>query len=292
MALLLAAAPAGAVSAGPGATIPGLRPGATVTLPADMTGPVAIIGQRFDPPVTILAGKAKIRGLRIWESSGIIWRGGTITAETGMTGKSYPSYGVHIRGSSRVRLDDVTLTDAVRGVVTADSRAITIQNSRFTGLRSDGADIAGTSDVLLQNNVFKDFSPIKPTGDKAAGNWKDGDHPDAIQMWTSKVTPNPTDITIRDNIIEGDTQGINTFGPRGAGYDRIRVTGNRLRVGYPAAISLIACRDCEISGNDITTEPGARYKPNIRTDASDGRFCGNRLASVPGHPAASVCSRR
>lgn len=274
-----------------GQPLPGLASGATVKLPPGKSGPFAIVNQRFDPPVTIDAGTATVRGLRIWNSSGIVWRGGTIVADGGPDGKSFDGYAVDVRASRRVRFDDVTFTAALRGLVAAESRGITVQRGHFTGLRSDGINIAGTSDVLIEASRFENFTPKKPTGSKADGSWKDGDHPDAIQIWTTRGNPRMTDITVRDNIIEGDTQGINTFGPRGDGYARIRVTGNRLRINYPAAISLGACEDCTVTGNTAAKLPAARFKANVRLDESTGRFCGNAIADVPNHIANNRCPK-
>lgn len=274
-----------------GQPLPGLAPGATVKLPAGQAGPFAIVNQRFDPPVTIDASAATVRGLRVWNSSGIIWRGGTVFADGGPDGKSFNGYAVDIRASKRVRFDDVTFTGGLRGLVAAESRGITVNRGHFTGLRSDGINIAGTSDVLIEASRFENFTPKKPTGNKADGSWKDGDHPDAIQIWTTRANPRMTDITVRDNIIEGDTQGINTFGPRGDGYARIRVTGNRLRINYPAAISLVGCDDCTVTGNSAAKLPTARFKANVRLVESTGRFCGNVISDVPSHLANLKCAK-
>lgn len=292
MALLFAPGLLGSLfGGGPGDSIAGLKPGATVTLPGGTSGPLAIVNQQFDPPVTIDARQALVRGLRVWNSSGIIWKGGTIVAEQGLGGASFAGYAVDIRKSNRIRFDDVTFTGAARGMVAADSRALTVRRGKFIKLRSDGVDLAGVSDVLIEESVFRDFSPIKPTGSKAEGNYKDGDHPDAIQVWTTKDTPNPTDMIFRNNIVEGDTQGINTFGPKGQGYDRISVTGNRLRINYPAAITLVACRDCTITDNDVGQIAGAKFKANVRSVESSVRFCGNRLLDLPRSDGNASCGR-
>jgi hypothetical protein len=274
-----------------GKPLPGLAPGVTVTLPAGEQGPFAIQNQRFDPPVTIDARAATVRGVRIWNSSGIVWRGGTLVADKGLEGRGFDGYAVDIRASNRLRFEGVTFTRGLRGMVVGDSRGVTVHRGTFTGLGSDGINLAGSSDVLIEQCRFADFSPRKPTGDKAAGAWKDGDHPDAIQLWTTKTNPRMTDIVIRDNIIEGDTQGINSFGPRGEGYARIRVTGNRLNINYPAAISLVGCDDCTVTGNTAAKLPTSQFKANIRLTESTGRFCGNALADVPKHPAAQKCAK-
>ncbi|KPF73511.1 hypothetical protein IP88_09305 [alpha proteobacterium AAP81b] len=275
-----------------GAPIAGLAPGKTVTLAAGDTGPLAIMGQRFDPPVTIDARVARVRGLRIWKSSGIIWKNGNLVAEGGTAGASFAGYCVNVRESTRIAFENIACSGAARAIVVSDSRAITVRRSVFTGLRIDGINIAGSSDVLVEGNRFTDFTPVKATGSKADGTWKDGDHPDAIQLWTTKTNPRMTDIIIRDNVIEGETQGINFFGPRGQGYARVVVTGNTINIAYPAAISLIDCEDCTVVGNKAAKLPGAKFKANVRLVESAGRFCGNVITDVPAHIANAPCPRQ
>lgn len=267
----------------------GLAPGAVVKVPPGRQPLIAIEGQRFDPPVTIDAQGAVVAGLRLVNSSGIIWRGGTIEAPGGKDGRGAQFYGVDMRKSQSITFDGVHFTNALRAMVIADSRGLVVRNSRFAGLRSDGMNVAGTSNVLVEKNSFTDFSPVKPTGSKALGNWRDGDHPDAVQIWSTKANPGNSDIVVRDNIIEGDTQGINTFGPPGTGYSRIVVEDNVLRINYPAGISVMSCTDCTVRNNRVASLPGSEWKANVRTDRSTGRFCGNRIAALPRHPANANC---
>ena len=271
------------------AGIAGLAPGATVRLAPGDHDLIAINGQRFDPPVTIDANGASVRGLQIYDSQGIVWKGGTISAPQGKQGAGPNFYGVDMRRSKSVTFDNVTFTNALRGMVVADSRGLIVRNSRFAGLRSDGMDVAGTSDVLIEKNSFTDFTPNKPTGDKKAGNWVDGDHPDAVQMWATKDGPAPSDIIIRNNVVDGDTQGFTTFGPHGDGYNRIRIENNKLKTNYPAGIAVLYCSDCSVRGNSVAPQPGAKFKSNINVGGSTGAFCGNQVASVPHHPTAKSC---
>jgi len=268
---------------------PVLKPGAVVALGLGPYPLIKIIGQRFDPPVTIDAGKTMVQGLQIWDSAGIIWRGGVVSAPQGSTGSGPGSYGADIRRTQNISFIGTKITDAKNGIVVGDSQNLIIRNVNFTGLRSDGIDVAGTSDVLIENSRFDDFSPVKPTGDKKDGTWKDGDHPDAIQLWTTPNTRRMTNITIRGNTVDGDTQGINFFGPRGDGFSGVIIENNDIRIGYPAAISVFACDDCTVRNNHVSALPGSKYKANLRFEQSNGVVCGNILASIPRHPATRRC---
>jgi hypothetical protein len=271
------------------AALAGLQSGATIKLPPGPHPLIAIAAQRFDPPVTIDASGAVINGVRLVEVEGVIFRGGTVVAPGGRAGKGAEGYGVDMRRSHGVRFEGVRFDAAARGLVAADSRALVVRNARFAGLRSDGINLAGTSDVLIEASSFTDFTPVKPKGSKADGNFVDGDHPDAVQIWLTRANPVNRDIVIRHNVIDGDTQGINTFGPRLGHHERIRIENNAVRTNYPAAISVIGCSDCQVRFNTVAGIPGARFKANVRTDASTGQFCGNRIRHVPRHPANAKC---
>ena len=271
------------------AALPDLKAGDTITLGAGPYEMISIRGKKFDPPVTINAGKTVIKGLRIWDSSGIIWRGGIVQAPMGRDGHGPNVYGADVRKTDKLTFDGTTFTESLRGVVVADSTNLTVRNVIFTGLRSDGINVAGSSNVLLENNRFTDFKPSKPTGSKADKTWKDGDHPDAIQIWNTPNNHSGSNIVIRGNVIDGDTQGINFFGPRFDGYSRVTVENNDVRITYPAAISVLQCTDCNVRNNRVATVPGSRFKTNIRFDDTTGKMCGNTMRDTPGHAGNKRC---
>jgi len=271
------------------AALAGLQRGATIKLPPGPHPLVAIERRSFDPPVTIVATGAVVRGLRLVDVKGVIWRGGSIEAPGKTRGVGPEGYAVDLRRSEGVVFEGATFTSAVRGLVAADSRGVTVRDARFTGLRSDGINIAGTSNVVIERSSFTDFTPVKPTGSKGDDNFVDGDHPDAIQIWLTKANPVNTDITIRNNVIDGDTQGINTFGPRIGHHERIVVENNQVSTNYPAAISVMGCTDCKVRYNRVGSIRGARFKANVRTSGSTGSFCGNRIVDVPKHVANAKC---
>ena len=275
-----------------GATLAGLSPGATVVLPPGDHEFISITKARFDPPVVIDARKAKVKGVRLHDVEGVIWRGGTISAPNGSDGHGPPVYGVDARRVKNVRFEGITFTNALRAIVFNDSDDIVLKNNHFTGLRSDGINMAGVTGVLIENNRFDNFTPKKPTGDKKLGTYQDGDHPDAVQIWTSPTRPYGADITIRDNVVEGDTQGLTFFGPAREGYKRVAMVNNMVKVNYPAGMQITTCTDCRVTGNDISAVPGARWKANLRLDKSEpGLFCGNKVRDIPSHPANAACPK-
>jgi len=271
------------------ASISGLKSGAVVVLPPGPHPLLAVTRERFDPPVTIDARRAVISGVRLWDVEGLVFKGGVVEAPGGRNGPGPQGYAVDGKRLKNVVFDGIEAREAMRGMVIGNSDRVTVKNSRFHALRSDGVNMAGVTNIVIEGNQFEDFSPIKATGSRQEGNFVDGDHPDAIQIWTSKVRPFGRDILIRDNRVKADSQGINFFGPQREGYERVRIIGNRVNVRYPAAISLFKCTDCEIRGNHVASMPGARFKANIRVVGSAGRFCGNRIENVRKHSTTGPC---
>jgi len=280
------------------AALSGLQPGATVRLSPGVHEKIVIKDRQFDPPVTIDARDATVKGLEISGSSGIVWRGGTIEAPNGRgdedvsrRGKG-PGHNASMIGRSRdITFDNVTFTNAKNGMVAGRNNGLTVRNSRFKGLRSDGIDSVGNSNVLIENNRFFDMQPIPSSGSKADGTFIDGDHCDAIQIWAPKDVPVSTDITIRNNAIEGRTMGINTFGPAGDGYRRIIVENNTIDISYAAGISVMNCTDCRVRFNRLTPDANAKHKINLRTDNSTGLFCENKITAIPGHRGNAKCPK-
>lgn len=271
------------------AAIAGLASGATVRLPPGPQPFVEIRGQVFDPPVTIIATGADVAGVRIWDSKGVIWKGGTVRAPGGRNGAGSTNRGVDILRSGNLNFDGVTFTDAKGGFLAGDSNDIVVRNSHFIRVRSDGIDLAGTSNVLIENNVFEDFQPVMTIGRRGMPGYKDGDHPDAVQMWATKEGRVVSDVIVRNNVIRGDLQGINTFGPSGDGHRRIVVENNQVRISFPPGISVWNCIDCKVRFNTVETIPGARFNANSTFKGSTGLFCGNRIVNVPRNEGNRSC---
>jgi hypothetical protein len=273
------------------AALSGLQPGAVIRLPPGRQPTIEIAGQNFSPAVTIDARDATVMGVRITDSSGIVFRGGTIESPDGVTGDKPGSHGVRLQRSNDITFDNVTFTNAKHGMVAGNGRGLTVRNSRFTGMRSDGINSVSNSDVLIENNRFTDMVPKLKTGVRGEPGFIDGDHPDAVQMWMSQATRTAHDIVIRNNFIEGPTQGITTFGDPGDGYQRIQVENNQIKVSFPAAIAVMHCTDCRVRYNTISTWPGGRFPINVRTDGSTGLFCDNKMLDRPTHRVAAKCPK-
>ncbi|MFA7441536.1 MAG: hypothetical protein WCZ66_11300 [Sphingomonadaceae bacterium] len=272
-------------------------PGDTVRLNQSCDDIVIINGiSKSAPGITLDASTEVFRGgLRLNNVFGLNILGGTFEA-----GPQSRGYATHIVDGGRIIFDDGSYRKAYRGMVVSRTKGITVRNSRFVGLQSDGINIAGTGDNgLIENNRFGDFSPTPsrctyPDGSvevrissrvckENGGQWKDGDHPDAIQTWGYWGR-----LVVRNNIVENldgtaaETQGINSFGEGPPQY--FAVDNNRVQATYSAHISNFA-KEGTVIGNMVK---GKGVKGNVRV--SEGIIaCDNQIPDVPNHPAGRAC---
>lgn len=105
-----------------------------------------------------------------------------------------------VRNSSNVTITDSEFSHAWHGVNLLDNNGVTLDGNYFHDIRTDGIRGGGNSNIAISSNLFTDFNP-----------WA-GDHPDAIQFWTTGTKASASNITITDNVVlrgDGDAmQGI------------------------------------------------------------------------------------
>jgi len=281
VAMPAAAATIAATPATLSAAIAAAAPGDTISLAPGSYGPVTI-KRSWSRQVTINAGRATVRGLVI-TGAGVRWRSGTLAAAGGKDGFAGAGYAVRITGA-RVRLDGVLITDAKKGVVLDGATDVTIADSRFLRLGEDGVIVSRTSGLTIVRNRFAETIG-KPTSCAIAmdvvlglssrdclakgGLWKDGYHPDAIQMRNAVVR-----FLIEGNIIEGATQGVtqmDTTGdaPLGPGL----IWRNRLATSSYHPITIGVSFDVVIRDNSVRRAPGSTVKAIIIP--GQARRCGN-----------------
>lgn len=275
------------------------RGGEIIALPDSMTGVLTIRRKTFNPAITIDAGAATLAGIVLDQVDGVTIKGGMIIGPGGR------SYGISIRSSANIRIADMQITGAHRGVVVNESHDIALTGLNLVGLISDGINIALSRKVLVERNRCRDFRPNIATYDSNGKRIRDGDHPDCIQAWSRPTTAPVSDITVVGNDIEGAMQGI-FFGNhvRGGvddgGFDRIVIKDNLIHVSYANAIALTDVRSATIMGNRISTVPGA-VRPNrpdrpvvarMNFRGSEIEACGNsvqRIGREPQNPGTSRC---
>ena len=269
--------------------------GETIRLAPGDYGIVNFPREVHSPAITIDASGATFTGLVLNKVGGVTIRGGQVVGPGGR------SYGISIRGSERVRIENMRISGAHRGIVTNESRDIALVGNALTGLVSDGIDVASSQRVLVQRNSCRDFSPNLAVFDAAGKKVRDGDHPDCIQGWSRSTLPPTSDVQVLDNVIEGRMQGI-FFGNHvrngvdDGGFDRIVIRGNKVTVNM-AGIAIGAVRDGVVRDNVVDVWPGVlfptrpqfRLKPNLRASGERLTFCGNYIAAIRNAPGQGKC---
>lgn len=284
-------APLALAACGNAAKIDSARPGTTVKLSGNQ-GILTLKGKSWAPAITVDASNATFSGIVLSGVTGVHFKGGTVI---GTGGKGY---GIHVQRSRDVAIDGMTLTGAYRGVVIDRSQDIAVRNSIFTGLISDGVDIAGSQRVLIDRNSCSKFNPKMPTI-AADGRTNPYDHADCIQGWSRPDSPPTSDVTVTNNRADGMMQGVffRSSGARGGGgFDRIVIRDNDLRTGFGNGLYVEGARGAVVRGNRISSVPGAiqvksgrQVKGNLVFRDSTGETCGNEVIDVPRHEANQPC---
>lgn len=297
-ALTAACAPASARTVTP-ATLPAAladaKGGETLTLAAGDYGVVKLPARVFAPALTIDAAQARITGVVIAKSAGVSISGGTVTGE-GLR------YAVDIRDAEKVRIANMRITGATRGIVIHKSRDVTLTGNVLDGLRSDGINIALSRQVRVEGNECRNFQPQMAQFDNSGQMIRDGDHPDCIQAWSRPSAPPTSDLVIVNNVAEGQMQGVFLGnhvrnGVDDGGFDRVEIRGNRMKLSMPNGIVGSGLRGAVIRDNVIETIPGS-MNPRRRTSAirtklfvegADLDVCGNTVKELPTGPGTQKC---
>lgn len=112
-------------------------------------------------------------------------------------GSQAVSTGIMIRQSQSVSVSDSTFHDLRFGVSMLDNTGVTITQSLFRDIRTDGIRGGGNSNVAITGNVFTNFHPSSD------------DHADAIQFWTTNTTASASNILVSGNVVDrGDGEAI------------------------------------------------------------------------------------
>lgn len=186
---------------------------------------------------------------------------GDNTRDTGTPADGYgAAFGMFIRDSQKIEIEASTFRGFYRGLLVGQVQGITLRGSDFYNMRSDGVNFAEVTDVLIENNVFRDF---RRHADDLA-------HPDMIQFWTNGTNSPNRNITIRDNILNGRngdwSQSIFMRNERvdvqGAGpemyYRNVTITGNVIINAHLHGITLGESNGVLIADNTLIRNHAAK----------------------------------
>lgn len=239
-------------------------------------------------PIRVSAWGAVFQGtVGMRNVQGVVWRGGQYQVATAT------DRAISVYNAGRITFDGVVLKGAGlggQGLIAQYSSDISVKNGAYSGIKigigyndvQRGA-ISGNSFTRMTSdgiNIAGSSSQISATANSCSGFTPSlGAHPDCLQMWSTVGKPQLQLITITGNTVTGPTQGITLFDNGGK---QITIANNRVDTSYPQGIACYLCDSSSITGNIVTTEPGATYRTSINATGKNLVVSGNSVGVRPG----------
>jgi len=243
--------------------------GDTIKLKAGDYTDVKLQNIQFDKPVTITSADsshpAVLENVSITNASGLTLQGVSIVSDgdngvsignsknitidhadiSGPSKVTLSGTGVLARNSSDIEVTNSKIHDLGTGLAHLDSSQLNFSGNTFTDIRTDGIHGGGSSYVTIANNSFSDFYR------------NSGEHPDAIQFWTSNTKTSAHDIVVKDNLIVrgdgGSMQGI-FIGDESGGklpFLNLTITGNTVIGSMYNGIAVSQAKNLTIDNNTV-----------------------------------------
>jgi len=149
-----------------------------------------------------------------------------------------------IRGSKNVSVTNSEFQELRNAISHLENDGLNFSDNYFHDLRTDGIRGGGSDNVVIKGNHFTSF------------HMKDGDHPDAIQFWTTNTTVAAKNIEVSGNVVtRGDGDPIQGIFFRdqvgGLPYENVKITDNLVVGGMYNGIALGAGIGVVISNNTV-----------------------------------------
>lgn len=181
--------------------------------------------------------------------------------------------GIQVRDSANVSITNSTFEQLERAAAIGQTQGVNVSGNFVRDLRSDGFDFAEVINVRVVGNFLTNFVPVT------------GDHPDAIQFWTSGTKTASKDILISSNVIvrgEGEyVQGIFLRDQTGSmPYERVNIENNLIvGTGYNG-IRIQGVKDLKLTSNELVSFAGEN-NTFLLIQGGDGVVAtGNRAISI------------
>lgn len=151
--------------------------------------------------------------------------------------------GMNVRSSSDVLVTNCRFEQLANAITQLDNQRIRLADNYFYQIRMDGIRGGGSSDVIIEDNFFTEFQPLK------------GDHGDAVQVWTTNTTQSAERILIRRNVVVqgkgGAVQGIFVTMQKPHRYQHVEITDNLIIGGLTNGITVAGADGVKITDNVV-----------------------------------------
>lgn len=187
--------------------------------------------------------------------------------------------GLMIRMSTGITVKNSEFSNLRHGIELLDNSQIVIRGNFLHDIRTDGVHGGNDSNVTIAQNLFTNFHPAV------------GDHPDAIQFWTTNTTASAHDFTITGNSIirgAGDPiQGIFLRDQVGTlPFGNVSITNNLVVGGMYNGIFVNGATGVDISKNIVVAFPD--QKSWIRTEGVSNLSVNANMSTAYVLPAPGV----
>ena len=241
---------------------------------------LALHDRTWSPRVTIDARAGRFTTIRLDNVSGLAWHGGAFDGDGALR------IAFLAVKSRDLTIEDTTMRRYIRaGMVFSEVSEGRVIHNIFSEMGSDGMDFALSRHLVVDGNTCHDFD-MTPKA-----------HPDCIQFWSRPAAPPTADITITNNTIDGNMQGIFLGdgvhdGVADGGFDRVIIAHNRISGTFGNGIGLSNCRDCVVRDNHIETRADFHNRVRISIRGTGAvEACGNDAPGTPGSQGQQACPR-
>lgn len=213
--------------------------------------------------------------VQLYSSARINFSG--VTVRGSMDGNAAnDGHGIGVRGSTGISISNSTFTQLNRAITLNTSQGILVSGNTVSNVRSEGVNLAQVQNVRIIGNSFSNFHPVN------------GDHPDAIQAWTTGTNLPSANVVISGNLIVGSAgarmQGIFITDQTGNGalrYQGVVVTNNTLVGTSWHGITIEHADGIAITGNNVITMPDPKIDRSwIRVADATGIVNGNTAKQI------------
>jgi nitrous oxidase accessory protein NosD len=195
-----------------------------------------------------------------------VFNGGDVRIDGGSFLGPGSGTGILMRNLSGAIVENASFSGLRLGAGFTNVSQSRLTGNLFTRQTSDGMNVVDSDNVLINNNICRDFAPST------------GAHPDCLQLWATAGQPMQEYISVINNQAYGPTQGFTSFDPSTGSGRFLLFQGNVVATSFPQGIACYGCFDSQVLNNIVSNTPDARFRTSINVVGGAGNtVSGNTL---------------